>query len=133
LLNSDNDLDLFALHYVFGLRINRCLDWFTDMFNNHPISSAGNQSPVQIFARRKLNIECFTSVAAVDDEYGIDWSGPTPQYTNNNVIVTPVELPLSNDQVGYILDNFDSLGDDGNFGCNIYIQLKGHLMDTLLG
>ena len=46
LLNPCNELDLFALHYVYTERINNHIAVWTDAWNRHPISSEGNKSPV---------------------------------------------------------------------------------------
>ena len=44
-----NEVDLFCLHYVFLPRINQALQSFIESWNNHPISSAGNHTPNQLF------------------------------------------------------------------------------------
>ena len=48
-LNPDNDVHIFCLHYVFTPRINRDLDSFVAAWNRHGISSAGNQTPLQLW------------------------------------------------------------------------------------
>ena len=39
LLNPCNELDLFALHYVYTERINNHIGEWMDAWNRHPISS----------------------------------------------------------------------------------------------
>lgn len=49
LLDVDNEVHLFCLHYVFLQRINMSLQTFTEAWNNHPLSSERNRSPVQLW------------------------------------------------------------------------------------
>lgn len=49
LLNIDNDLHIFCLHYVFIPRINAAIEQFMASWNNHPLSSVHNMSPVQLW------------------------------------------------------------------------------------
>lgn len=55
ILNADNEEHLFVLHQVFLPRINRSLDEFVNQWNSHPVSSAGNQSPEQMFISGSLD------------------------------------------------------------------------------
>ena len=50
-LNPDNNSDIFCLHQVYLPKINKCLSDFTAAFNNHSLSTEGNQTPVQLFRR----------------------------------------------------------------------------------
>ena len=49
LLNIDNDLHLFCLHYVFLPRLNQSLSEFIHMWNNHPLGTERNMSPIQLW------------------------------------------------------------------------------------
>ena len=49
LLTSDNDIDLFSLHYVFLPRINLHLDVFRQAYSRHRLRTAGNRSPLQLW------------------------------------------------------------------------------------
>ena len=48
-LNVDDEIHLYCLHYVFLTRINNALQQFCDGWNNHPISSEGGMSPLQLW------------------------------------------------------------------------------------
>ena len=56
LLNPCNELDLFALHYVYTERINNHIAEWTDAWNRHPISSEGNKSPVQLWTMGMIRL-----------------------------------------------------------------------------
>ncbi len=49
LLNVEDDIHLFCLQYVFLARINRSLYQFSEAWNNHPLSSCQNLSPIQLW------------------------------------------------------------------------------------
>ena len=49
LLDLLNDQHLLALHYTFLPRINKSLNLFVNIWNQHPVSGQSNRSPVQMF------------------------------------------------------------------------------------
>ena len=84
-LDPLNELHLFALHFTYIPRINKCLEEFKNQWENHPLSSEGNRSPLQLFTSGMLENEqsSYAGVASVFDsdsahEYGFDPSGRFP-------------------------------------------------------
>ena len=49
LLNIENEIHLFSLHYIFMPRINMSLTKFKNGWNNHPLSSARFLTPIQLW------------------------------------------------------------------------------------
>ena len=49
ILHPDNSVDMFCLHFVYIPRINASLNQFTLTWNHHPLGSACNKSPLQIW------------------------------------------------------------------------------------
>ena len=49
LLNIDNEVHLFCLHYIFLPRVNNSLQQFISMWNSHPLSLECNMSPTQLW------------------------------------------------------------------------------------
>ena len=49
LLDLDNPVHLFSLHYVYTPRINESLSQFASAWNSHPLSSVSNLSPNQLW------------------------------------------------------------------------------------
>ena len=47
-LNVDDEIHIYCLHYIFLTRINSALQQFCDGWNNHPLSSEGGMSPLQL-------------------------------------------------------------------------------------
>ena len=95
LFDSLNEVELFALHYVYVPRINASLEEFRSQWNHHGIRTANHQTPLTLFQK---NIEqCPRDPSIVSDEtYGVDYGGPLPEMvTTNNVIVPESDLQLS--------------------------------------
>ena len=108
LLDPENDLHLFSLHYIFIPRINRHLDEWKQAWLMHPMRSEHNESPYQLwtsgmlqFARSTILVGsemfeeltqvysyfhcnshlCMLLILSSQDDldcYGIDWEGPSP-------------------------------------------------------
>lgn len=49
LLHIENDMHMFCLHYMFERRIDSSLQHFKDAWNNHPLSTEGNLTPIQLW------------------------------------------------------------------------------------
>lgn len=49
ILNIDNNVHMFCLHYVFLPRINRAIGQFLEAWNNHLLSTMRNLSPIQLW------------------------------------------------------------------------------------
>ena len=49
ILDIDDKVSIFCLHYVFLARINRSLNQFQEAWNNHPLYSMSQLSPSQLW------------------------------------------------------------------------------------
>lgn len=139
ILDPLNEVDLFSLHFVFIDRINRSCDELVGQLNYHPMRTANNLSPVQLFVSRC--IELYGSQSSVTSElYNIDQDQdqeiPNPLIygieneprinlndNNDNVEVPEIQVQLPNHLID-ALSGIDVLANDGNFGINIYEQVK---------
>ena len=71
-LDSGNAIDLFCLHYVFLPRINRFLTSFCESYSHHPIRTAHNRSPYQLWiSGMLLNSGDNAAVQGVEDSSGL--------------------------------------------------------------
>lgn len=48
-LDLSDNIHMFCLHYIYKPRINAHLKNFTESWNNHPIRTAGNRTPNQLW------------------------------------------------------------------------------------
>ena len=85
LLDPLNELHLLALHHTYIPIINRCLQEFKGQWENHPLSSEGNRSPLQLYTSGMLENELsgYAGVESVFDpentpDYRFDPAGPFP-------------------------------------------------------
>ncbi|RXM29934.1 hypothetical protein EOD39_8355 [Acipenser ruthenus] len=91
LLNSDNEIHLYALHWAFLPQVQRHLQFFKEGWNNHKLRTEGNQSPVQLWLRYKREW-AREDPSQVDEEYGIDWAGPHG-HDAEGVSIPEIQLP----------------------------------------
>ena len=64
LLDPCNEIDLFALHYVYSDRINKHIAEWTDAWNRHPISTEHNLSPLQMWTAGLIQMLGSSSIEA---------------------------------------------------------------------
>lgn len=128
LLNPNSEHNLFMLHYVFLPRINRSLCELVNVWNNHPLSTVGNRSPLQLW-HSGINAVTNSDYCAVDgvfatqdwNEYGIG-GGPQPSCDADNYIQVPeVNFAPDPEQFQQLQDHINPLSDDGNHGINLYV------------
>jgi hypothetical protein len=55
-LDPDNNAHIFALHYVFIPRINKCLTQFVQSWNAHVLSGTGGKTPMQMWIEGQLQM-----------------------------------------------------------------------------
>ena len=49
ILNPELDVHLYCLHYIFLPRIKNSLQQFISMWNQHPLGTVSNKSPLQLW------------------------------------------------------------------------------------
>ena len=100
LLDIEDDVHLFCLHYVYTNRINRSLNEFMLQMNHHPVSTERNLSPLQMWEKGMLEALRFPEATVLQtpedlDSFGIDTDG---QYSVDDedyqVDVSPPNLNL---------------------------------------
>ena len=137
-LDPLNEAHLFALHYVFMPRINDALDELAADWNFHPLSSAHNKSPRQLWhsgMSRLLHLDpdrLDDMLINSWDEYGIDEEAPQPNTdSDNNVVLPESRLTLNVQQLHNLHQMIDPKGNDNNEGVSLYIQARD-LICTML-
>ena len=75
LLDPDNDVHHYALHYVYLARINHSLSIFKDCWNHHGVRTEHNMSPYQLFTSGALHLQraglhALDFFNVVDDTHG---------------------------------------------------------------
>ena len=66
ILDPDNEVHLFCLHFVFIPRINSSLAQFMTMWNDHPLRTESNHSPNQLWMTgRQLESQMSIAVSSI--------------------------------------------------------------------
>ncbi len=84
LLDVLNQIQLFALHYIYIPRINHSLKAFQEGWNHHGIRTAGHLSPQQLYLQGSLRLRSSGCIALdffsrVHENYGTSNEDPTPE------------------------------------------------------
>lgn len=120
-LDCLNDMHLYALHYVFMPRINHTLEEFVRQYNNHPLRTERNLTPVQLHTVSPITSA--VEQGMIDfTAYGIEEDGPIPnvESPDNCVIVDPIAFTTPGDVEAMLPD---PLTNDGNYGIDTYQQV----------
>ena len=99
ILDPLSEIDLWCLHFAFLPHINYCLHEWSAAWSRHPLSTAHNNTPLQLWIKGSLNsAEDGTDPIDVSGVYGIDWDGPVP-LEEDTIEVPPTSSPLTDEQL----------------------------------
>ncbi|XP_023818518.1 uncharacterized protein LOC105358284 [Oryzias latipes] len=90
LLNPGEEIDLYALHRCFLLHIQQHLHAFAQAWNHHGLRTANNRSPLQLWLQHRREGHDFSQV---NEDYGVDWTGPYNHRPSTEVTVPEIQLP----------------------------------------
>lgn len=114
ILNVECEMHLLALHYVFIPKINHSLSNFQRTWNNHPLRTEKNQTPLQLWTEGfyKSLESGILEATAVETEDEDDTIDPSDVETNNNVVVPNIQFEIQEEHQQYLIDNFNPLNDE---------------------
>ena len=132
LLDPVNDADLFCLHYVFIPRINATIQCFQSAWNNHPLSTEGNRSPLQLYTAHSVESTLFEKPSADILLYGDDPEAPTPECDDDGATVTvpEIDLPLSQYSLDVLEVTINPMQECDDYGLQLYMD-SVHLVHQL--
>ena len=140
LLDIDNMIYMFLLHLIFIPHINYALEEYQKLFNDHKIRTAGNWSPNQLWHNGMLDSNNPLSYGALDEDpqdldlYAEDPHGPTPfEGSDNNVIVSPVELSDADAISFSVFQVIDPLAESSEMGIDIFLRALEHIKENFSG
>eukprot|EP00112_Aurelia_sp_Birch-Aquarium-sp1_P019463 Seg4820.2 transcript_id=Seg4820.2/GoldUCD/mRNA.D3Y31 product="hypothetical protein" protein_id=Seg4820.2/GoldUCD/D3Y31 len=122
----NDSLNIYALSFVFLPRINRHLKLFTDGWNEHPLCTEGNMSPMQKWIHGSALYDPRSDDIAPD--FGIDWNYPMPsrRYSgfegNEGVQIPEIQIHLTEAEEQFMVATIDPPGLSENFGCDIFLR-----------
>ena len=128
ILDPDDEVDLWCLHFVFLKEINQSLSRWVEGWIRHPLRTERNCSPLQLWIRGMRHTEVPQPEDTNWNLYGIDWTGPVP--TENEITATTVEvpdtyLPVSEEQRNELNERLTEINnDDGNDPVEQYFVVR---------
>ena len=122
LLDSTNELHLFALHMVFLPRINKSLLELESQLSYRGMRTSQNKCPLALWETSMMTFHPNLEVCPL--QYGIDTFGPVPidDFDDEGIIVPEIQHEISHEQ--YVrLQAIDVLAEDGNHGVNHFTHV----------
>ncbi|XP_028415387.1 uncharacterized protein LOC114538407 [Dendronephthya gigantea] len=131
-LDLSNNIHKFCLHYIFEPRINAHLQRFVESWNNHPLRTAGNKTPNQLWICGLALLSRSSDLAGIElqqelmqdwSEYGIDCE----ELNNANEETSPIDLPdvtnpLSDRDFNELQVQVNPTAHDEAYGIDLYHQ-----------
>ena len=137
--NPDSELHVLTLHLVYLPLVNDALNAFVEHWNSHPVTSACNYTPIELWVRG-LVASRNTGYSAVDDvltdrqefeDLGVEEDGPAPQQQSvNNVEVAETPFDLTEEQERAVLQIRQRYSTDTN-GIACYLEILQYLSSIL--
>ena len=133
ILNRNDDMHLFLLHYIFYPRINRAFESLTSSWNNHPTRTERNWSPIQMWTNGTLDIRNRELVGVADvlgdsDLRHLEWFGYDPQAPPpsddglSTVEVEDITIALSDNVMQQLRNEVDPPEFSDSFGIDLYVK-----------
>jgi hypothetical protein len=132
ILNSNDEIDIFALHYVYVPRISRSLHEFTEQWNYHGMRTASHCSPLALWNSGMIANPSDSVLDFDIDSYGIDYDTVVPLDISdvNHVAVPECLFSLGNNEMAQLERTVNPLTDDGDSGINHFCATRSFI-DTL--
>ena len=129
ILQRGNRIHMFILHFVYLPRINKAIRSFVLAWNQHPLRTERNWSPVQMWTNGMVDIRNRGNTGSVwlDEQvddlewYGYDPDAPTPS-DDGLSIVDVNDIAVPDIEVDHITQNINPLAFSDSFGIDIYEQ-----------
>jgi hypothetical protein len=139
LLDVDNEIDLFCLHMVYIPVINKALHEFQEAYNNHPLSSARNWTPGQLWCNSILELQNRQSAHIQEilqngdiNNYGIDPHGPIPEEDGTEgVVVSRTPVPVHGNDLAMVYNIINNGDTTDNFSIPIYSTVRRFVYSCL--
>ena len=120
LLDSLNELHLYALHFVYVPRIRASLEEFRSQWNHHGLRTVHHQSPMALW-----HVGMISQGEDYEGDttfYGTDFQITSTNIQSDDVVVPETAIYLTPDQLTVLEQSINPLEEDGNHGINHYLN-----------
>ena len=128
ILDTENEVHVGVLQYVFQPRINSAVTHFKDAWNNHALTSANSLTPLQLWATGMLqNVgsnhqpvrEVFSTISS-DAGATVSESDTESEYCDNRASNEDPSLGLNSDQLSELRTHIDPMQPSRIWGIDLY-------------
>ena len=134
-LQRTNKLHMYVLHFIYLPRINNALNSFASAWNQHPIRTEHNWTPLQIWTNGMLDMRnhALCGISGVADSnirevedlewYGFDPYAPRPHDDGlSTVELDDVDIDNEDDVITILRNSIDPLAVSNSFGIDLYMK-----------
>ena len=134
-LQRTNKLHMYVLHFIYLPRINNALNSFASAWNQHPIRTEHNWTPLQIWINGMLDMRnhALCGISGVADSnirevedlewYGFDPYAPRPHDDGlSTVELYDVDIDNEDDVITILRNSIDPLAVSNSFGIDLYMK-----------
>eukprot|EP00794_Sanderia_malayensis_P013373 gene13373-14747_t len=123
ILDQNNEVHIFALHFVYLPKINHSLEEFVSQWNYHGLRTCSRQSPIALWRQNMWQNDLQDvdiNWCGVDSSLGV---GNHSVETTNNIVVPDSQISLSDENLREMCRLCDhARNDDADFGIAKYMQ-----------
>ena len=135
LLDVDDEVDLWILHFVYKPRIERDLQRYVTQWNRHPLRTERHRSPLQLFVHRTLTLNT-TNIVSLDDVVDAQAENVLqdqwPAGEDGDLQVPTIDCALTDEQVAELQETFDPLDNsEDEMGLAIYRAVRTYVADNM--
>ena len=139
LLNRCQEIDIFALHFVFLPRIQKSLDAFKNAWKGHPMSTEKNQTPFQTWTLGMIDCNNENQRAVRDflrnghvQTFGAEGDITLDEPDEDKVEVRRIDIGEKQDEIlAYLVEKFNPFYEDNNYGINHFVPVKEEVTSSL--
>jgi hypothetical protein len=139
--DPDDDIDQFALIFIYLPLLRRSLSQFTRIWNNHKLRTEHHRTPIQLYADGNPESLLISLNEMELEQYGIDWDGPVSYSADNDVeesaVVEPPAMPLTDTDWNVLTRQYQPqlypdietlennlMSPASNYGVNMYLEVR---------
>lgn len=131
ILDRNNELDIWILHYIFLPRIRQSTDELILQWNYHGMRTTNQSSPIALWNYGMLtrNTNALNTDTAEDlNSYGIDYDFPGVDDDDNGISVPTNQFGLTEDEYIELSNRFDPLSNDGDSGIQHFCNVRSYII-----
>lgn len=116
---------------MFVHLINVDLQRLKDGWDCHPIRTASNHTPNQLWLLGKIDYQPGNGDFDVDNSYGVDFDGPVTLPSGTGVEIPDIQEFLNEEEKNTLLREIDIYKNSDSFGVDIYVEVLAYVQTLI--